>query len=40
MSDPLTNPIVIGVIGAMLFFMATLMFVSLTDLAQDKKSGG
>ncbi len=38
MTNPLHDPIVILVIGAMVFFMATLLFVSLHDLTQDNKS--
>jgi hypothetical protein len=34
----LHDPVVIIVVGAMLFFMGTLLFVSLHDLTQDKNS--
>jgi len=36
MTHPLANPFVITAIGAMLFFIVTVMFVSLHDLTQDK----
>lgn len=38
MENPLSNPFVYGVIGAMAFFMLALLYVSLTDREPEQSS--
>ena len=38
MTNPLMQPVVLIVIGSMLTFMAGLMFVSIEDIAKDRRS--